>query len=99
MKSRMIRPSENLPVDLLKKVSPFGNGSAWKAAAKPPVSALEAPKLKMAGKSHFFVANMGGVEHKISTIKDTSDMCLRNSICAMNFMMKRKWNYGIIIWS
>jgi len=95
----MSRPSENLPVDLLKKVSPFGNGSAWKAAAKPPVSALEAPKLNMAGQSKRFVADIGAVVHKISTIKDTSGMWLRNSIGAMNFMMKHKWTNGIIIWS
>jgi len=97
MKSRMIRPSENLPVDLLKKVSPYGEGDAWKAAAKPPVSTFEAPKLNMAGKSQLFVANTGGVIHKISTIKDTSGICLRRWIFAMNFI-KYKGTYGLVLY-
>jgi hypothetical protein len=49
-----------------------------KAAANPPVSEFEAPKLKMAGKSQPFVANIGTVVvHKISTIKDTSGILLK----------------------
>jgi len=60
------------------------------------VSTFEAPKLNMAGKSQFFVANIWGVIiHKISTIKDTSDMCLRSSNFTMNFI-KDKGAYGLI---
>jgi hypothetical protein len=44
------RPSLYLPEGLSKKVSPLGGGAAPKAAERPPVSELESPKLKMAGK-------------------------------------------------
>jgi hypothetical protein len=44
------RPSLYLPEGLLKKVSPLGGGAAPKAAERPPVSELESPKLKIAGK-------------------------------------------------
>lgn len=51
MKSMMRRPSEYLPAGIPKKVSPLGGGAGPKAADNPPVSELESPKLKMAGKS------------------------------------------------
>ena len=51
MKSMMSRPSQYLPTGAPKKVSPLGGGTAPKAADSPPVSELESPKLKMAGKA------------------------------------------------
>lgn len=51
MKSIMRRPSQYLPLGIPKKVSPLGGGAGPKAADSPPVSELESPKLKMAGKS------------------------------------------------
>ncbi|KAG6536404.1 hypothetical protein ZIOFF_001458 [Zingiber officinale] len=44
------RPSQYRPAGLPKKDSPWGGGAAPKAADSPPVSELESPKLKMAGK-------------------------------------------------
>ena len=46
----MSRPSQPLPDGLPKNVSPFGGGTAWKAADIHPVSEFESPKLYMAGK-------------------------------------------------
>lgn len=53
-KSTMRRPSENLPEGYPKKVSPYGKltGPIEKEDDKPPVSELESPRLKMAGKLH-----------------------------------------------
>ncbi|RWV77361.1 hypothetical protein GW17_00061824 [Ensete ventricosum] len=47
----MRRPSQYLPAGAPKKVSPCGGGAGPKAADSPPVSELESPKLKMAGKA------------------------------------------------
>lgn len=66
MKSMMRRPSEYLPAGAPKKVSPLGGGAGPKAADNPPVSELESPKLKMAGKSH------GGPEKETGTSKKSN---------------------------
>lgn len=53
MKSMMRRPSENLPVGRLKKVSPYGGEAAvggvlgGERRSRLPVSASESPKLIM----------------------------------------------------
>lgn len=47
----MRRPSEARPAGWWKKVSPEGEAIGKKAAAMHPVSELESPKLKIAGKS------------------------------------------------
>lgn len=52
MKSMTRRPSQYLPAGAPKKVSPLGTETVEKAADMPPVSELESPKLKMAGKEH-----------------------------------------------
>ena len=53
MKSMTRRPSQYLPAGEPGKVIPWG-GPAWpKAAERPPVSELESPKLKIAGKWHW----------------------------------------------
>lgn len=49
MKSMIRRPSLALPAGLWKKVSPHGAAIGKNAAAIPPVSELESPKLYIAG--------------------------------------------------
>lgn len=48
------RPSEKRPAGLWKNVSPLGGGAWPNAAERPPVSELESPKLKIAGKLQAF---------------------------------------------
>lgn len=52
MKSMVRRPSLYRPTGMPKKVRPKGGGTAEKRAESAPVSELESPKLKIAGKSH-----------------------------------------------
>ncbi|RWW27566.1 hypothetical protein GW17_00007992 [Ensete ventricosum] len=47
----MRRPSQYLPAGFRKNVSPLGGGAWPKAEDSPPVSELESPKLKTAGKA------------------------------------------------
>lgn len=59
------RPSQYLPAGFLKKVSPLGGDAAPKAAERPPVSELESPKLKIAGKLQEGVARVNLSRRKI----------------------------------
>lgn len=62
MKSMTRRPSQYRPAGEPKKEEPWG-GPAWpKAAERPPVSELESPKLKIAGKWHWWACVDGDSE-------------------------------------
>ena len=50
---------------------PLGGGACPKTAEKPPVSELESPKLKMAGKLHGFGAR---TEHGVSDSAKTANI-------------------------
>lgn len=111
MKSMMSRPSQNLPAGLRKKVSPLGGfGPAkGKEAAKPPVSAFEAPKLKMAGKSQRFEATAGlsevvamdksasaetrGLKNSLLRVENSIVLCLHLQLICSVRVDRNGWMY------
>nr|GLL35379.1 hypothetical protein GW17_00061824 [Ipomoea trifida]GMD47021.1 nitrate transporter [Ipomoea batatas] len=85
MKSRMRRPSQKRPAGAPKKVSPLGGGAWPNAAERPPVSELESPKLKMAGKVQLLEQTtvLNGSSNAIESSKQTKASYLQPAAAAL----------------